>query len=462
MPWRHAPISAAVRCGCLMSSAFAGLLLLTAPIAAEDRAKNAESGRPNIVVILADDLGYGDIGCYGGWIKTPHLDALAEAGVRFTDFHSSGTVCSPTRAGLMTGQYQQRVGIPGVVTAKGHRDKGLSPDHLTFAKLIQQAGYATAVFGKWHLGYQPKYNPVHHGFDRFRGYVSGNVDYFSHVDQAGHYDWWDGTRQIEEDGYVTHLITKHSVAFIDEHKNRPFCLYVAHEAPHSPYQGPGDRAERTVGGEFEIQGARADKKQAYREMVEELDKSVGDVIAALRRHNLERRTFVFFFSDNGANRFGSNGALRGFKGSVWEGGHRVPAIASWPGTIPAGKTTDELTISLDLFPTIAALAQTPVPDEHKLDGKNLLPLLKDDQSLGERTLFWRHAGQKAVRQGDWKLVVANERPRARTAAAPALFNLADDIAEEHDLADQEPDRRKRLQSLLDAWEQEIGPDEFGS
>jgi arylsulfatase A-like enzyme len=203
-----------------------------------------EPGRPpNIVLVLADDMGYGDASCYGNEaFRTPCLDALAAKGMRFLDFHSSGPVCSPTRAGLLTGRYQQRAGIPGVIYAdpKQNRHHGLQVEEITFAELLQKAGYATAVCGKWHLGYQKQYNPVHHGFGRFRGYVSGNVDYISHYDRMEIYDWWDGLELVEEEGYSTHLITEHAVRFIEENRRRPFCLYVAHEAPHSPWQGPPD------------------------------------------------------------------------------------------------------------------------------------------------------------------------------------------------------------------------------
>jgi len=203
--------------------------------------------KPNIIIILADDMGYNGTSVYDGWIKTPHMEQLAAEGVKFTDFHSSGAVCSPTRAGLMTGRYQQRAGVPGVINANPQlavHYTGLQTSEITFPKLLNEAGYTSAIFGKWHLGYEKKYNPLHHGFDRFRGYVSGNVDYLSHYDGAGNYDWWDGLEHIEEAGYTTHLINKHSVKFIEENKDRPFCLYVAHEAVHSPFQGPNSQITR--------------------------------------------------------------------------------------------------------------------------------------------------------------------------------------------------------------------------
>ena len=268
--------------------------------------------RPNIVVIMADDLGYGDLSSYDGWIETPALDALAAEGLRLTDFHSSGAVCSPTRAGLLTGRYQQRAGIPNVIYANPdwNRHHGLQPRETTIAERMQAEGYATGIVGKWHLGYRVETNPLRHGFDVFRGYVSGNVDYFSHVDGFGNHDWWDGETNREEPGYVTHLINEHAVAFIEEQAatDAPFFLYVAHEAPHFPYQGPDDAAFRVVGERIPETREPEQVRRAYREMVEEMDTGIGAILDTLRRLGLAERTFVFFLSDNGATPAGSNGA----------------------------------------------------------------------------------------------------------------------------------------------------------
>ena len=415
---------------------------------------HAQSRRtqPNLVVILADDLGYGDLACYGNdHVRTPNIDALAAGGMRFTDFHASGPVCSPTRAGLMTGRYQQRCGITDVIFAAGPRDNGLAPEEVTFASQLKQAGYRTAIFGKWHLGYLPRFNPDKHGFDEFRGYVSGNVDYFSHVDQAGYADWWHNSKLEPEEGYTTELVTKHGVRFIEENKDRPFCLYLAHEAVHAPYQGPHDRPERTVNGKVTPQGSRKDVPNAYREMTEAMDEGIGKVMATLKRLGLERDTFVFFFSDNGATARGSNGVLRGFKGSLWEGGHREPAIAYWPGTIAPGQVTKELTISLDVFPTLVSLGKARLPNR-KLDGVNLTPLWTRHASLGERMLFWGHGKQRAVRQGRWKLV---QNAVGAGSSKPMLFDLDTDLSEKHDVAESQPDRVKTLTAALAAWDEEM-------
>ncbi|MCP4640570.1 MAG: sulfatase-like hydrolase/transferase [bacterium] len=407
--------------------------------------------KPNIVLIMADDLGYGDLGCYGNdRIRTPHIDALAASGVRFTDFHSNGPVCSPTRAALLTGRYQQRCGLEGVVTAKNHRHTGMALEETTFAESLKQAGYATGLFGKWHLGYDVAFNPIHQGFDEFRGYVSGNVDYHSHVDQVGYEDWWNGRELAPEAGYSTDLISAHGVDFIERHGDEPFCLYLAHEAPHYPYQGRQDKADRTAGKPRPVHEGRQDRTGAYREMIEAMDEGVGRIAAALGRLNLLERTFVFFCSDNGAGKEGSNAPLRGSKGSLWEGGHRVPAIASWPGTIPSGHTVDDAAMTMDLFPTFTDVAGAPTPEG--LDGMSLLPLLRDGHGLPERTLLWRFRGMKAARRGSLKLVV---EPGPGGSPQTHLYDLDADLAEQEDLSTRLPEQVTSLSEELADWEADV-------
>lgn len=403
--------------------------------------------QPNFIIILADDMGYGDSSCYEGWIDTPWMEQLASEGLRFTDFHSSGAVCSPTRAGLLTGRYQQRAGIPGVINADpAHPDHvlGLSTDEITFAKQLKQVGYTSAIFGKWHLGYSRDFNPLHHGFNRFRGYVSGNIDYISHYDRMGTYDWWDGLEHIEEDGYSTHLITQHSVEFIKQHGDQPFCLYVAHEAVHTPLQGPGDLPQR---GPQKVNGAgrERDGRETYAQMMTEMDRGIGDILDAIHDAGIAENTMLFFFSDNGAAGCGSNAPLRGGKGSVWEGGHREPAIAWWPGQIHPGTVTDQLCISLDLMPTMLRLADATIPPGHQLDGQDLTSLLLDRQTLGSRQLFWNG---KAMRDDQWKLVIDGQTPR--------LYNLAEDIGETKDLSQKHPARVQHMLAAIEAWKVDVG------
>ena len=426
------------------------LLVLTSVARASDPGE-----KPNFVIILADDMGYGDASCYGGSdYRTPHLDALAASGMRFTDFHSNGAVCSPTRTALLTGRYQQRAGIEGVVFAdpKQNRHHGLHTSEPTFAKILHTAGYATGCFGKWHVGYEKKYNPTHHGFDRFRGYVSGNIDYHSHHDRMGVHDWWHDRNLVREKGYSTHLITRHAIDFIEASKDRPFCAYIAHEAPHTPFQGPRDPAFRVEGKVVSEKRDATWKKRAYREMMVEMDRGVGDVVATLERLDLDRRTLVFFFSDNGATRFGSNGKLRGNKGSLWEGGHRVPAIASWPGRIAAGSTCDELAIGMDLLPTMAELAGTKLPAEHVFDGRSIVPLLDGAKLTSPRRLFWRTGKQQAMRDGRWKIVVNGKGQKGQQAA---LFDLRKDIRENRDVSSAQAERVRSMLRALAEWRDDV-------
>lgn len=424
----------------------------------------AAAPRPNFIIILADDMGYADASCYGNdRYQTPHLDALAKEGMRFTDFHSNGPVCSPTRAALLTGRYQQRSGVDEVVyadPARGARDNhGLRPEEITFAEPLQAAGYRTGIFGKWHLGYAKQFNPRHQGFDEFHGYVSGNVDFHSHIDQADFFDWWQGLELKDEPGYTTHLITKHAVRFIEQNRDHPFCLYVPHEAPHSPYQGPNDPPVRGPNAKPPVRGD--DIARAYREMVQEMDKGVGEIVAKVKELGLDQKTLIFFFSDNGGTPNGNNGPLNGFKGSVWEGGHRVPAIAWWPGKIKPGSETAQTAIGMDLMPTMLDLAGAKLPAGHKLDGVSLRPVLLEDKRLPERTLFWDYTGKQAARQGDWKLVVNQTEPRGKAkgkaggSAEPALFNLSSDLGEKDDLAAKHPDRVQSMLKALKTWQAEV-------
>ncbi len=405
---------------------------------------------PNIILIMADDLGYGDLGCYGNTnIKTPNLDKMASEGLRFMDYHSNGAVCSPTRAALLTGRYQQRSGIEGVVYAKGEtRQTGLDIKEVTFADFMKSAGYATGIVGKWHLGYNVDFNPIYQGFDFFRGYVSGNIDYHSHLDGVGIPDWWHDLEKTEEEGYVTDLITKYAISFIEENKSKPFCLYVSHESPHYPFQGRNDEPERLLNGEFKPTGTAEQKKIAYKEMIEVMDEGVGDIFTTLKKLGLKENTFVFFCSDNGGIReIGSNGNLRGNKGKLWEGGHRVPAIAWWPRYIEPGKTTDAQVMSMDVFPTFINLSKVVPKYDFQLDGMDFTRLLIENKPSEKRSLFWKYRNQKVVRNGKWKLLVDKNDTY--------LYNLEEDISEQNDLSSTENTITNQLKSELENWEQDV-------
>lgn len=409
--------------------------------------------KPNIIIIMADDLGYGDLSCFGStFINTPNLDNMALEGMKFTDFHANGPVCSPTRAALLTGKYQQRVGIDGVVTAKHHRDKGLATSEKTFAESIKEAGYVTGMFGKWHVGYQKEFNPINQGFDEYIGYVAGNVDYHSHIDQAGYEDWWHGDTIKNEKGYSTDLITKHSIDFIKRHKDEPFLLYVPHEAPHGPYQGRNSKAERTIGwkdGAKQKNNMSDEELQAlYKEMVEVMDEGIGEIMATLKELNLDKNTFVFFCSDNGASRkIGSNGGLKGYKSNLWEGGHRVSAIAWYPGKIAPGQVNDQTILTMDLYPTIMDLVGAKIPEG--LDGISVKDNIIEGMDLPKRDVFWGYVGRKAIRTGDWKLILR------KNDAEPLLFNLKDDIGENNNVASQHPEMVATMLKKLEVWSKDV-------
>ena len=442
------------------------LALMGGRPAAAQPAQSRGDAPPNVVVIMADDLGYGDVSAFrDGWIETPHLERLARQGMRLTDFHAGGPVCSPTRASLLTGRYQQRAGLPGVIYASRQRNRhhGLQPEAFTFAELAKEAGYATGIFGKWHLGYRKKFNPVHHGFDAFRGYVSGNVDYLSHIDGIGVHDWWDGTEKIHEEGYTTHLVTEHAVRFIETHRDEPFCLYVAHEAPHWPYQGPRDAVIRQAGGPKMRTPPRQTGdvdlvRDRYRTMVRVMDEGIGQIVETLRRLDLAEETLVLFFSDNGPKKpYGSAGGLRGWKGSLFEGGHRVPAVAWWPSRIAAGSRSDELMITLDVLPTIAELVGQAPPEGLTIDGMSVVPALLENEELRRPPLFWAWRGQQAMRDGSWKLVqdaLEANSDEERTQGT-RLYNLAKDPGETRDVSEVHPERVARMKAAIQAWHEKV-------
>ncbi len=439
------------------------LLLLSASLVkAEDR--------PNFVIIMVDDMGYAGVSCFGNpYFKTPEIDRLAAEGMRLTDFHSSGTVCSPTRAGLLTGRYQQRAGIEAVIHPRRdhpeHR-KGLQKTEVTFAEILHSAGYATALMGKWHQGYvhnSKDYHPQNHGFDEFIGYHSGNIDFVSHVGDHNEHDWWHGRTETKEQGYVTDLINQHALDFIDRNKEQSFCLYIPHLAIHNPVQVRGDPVRRSEeGGWNRWKPADEDERiEKYRGMTLPIDEGVGQIREKLISLGLDRRTLVLFFSDNGAAAYdfpSGSPEFRGNKGSVYEGGHKVPFIAWWPGKIEAGSECDAPAITLDIMPTLLSLAGLEHPAGRPLDGVDLSQVLLKQQPLPERPLYWASLGNggnraEAMRDGPWKLVV--QHPQASKGSFEneqvELYRLDQDPSETTDLAAKQPDRAAAMLMRLKAW-----------
>ena len=406
---------------------------------------NDHNDKPNIILIVADDLGYGDLSIFGNKnILTPNIDKLGEEGVVYTDFHSNGSVCSPTRAALLTGKYQQRVGVSGVITAKNHRDKGLSTDEITFANIAKESGYKTGIFGKWHLGYDPKYNPINQGFDEFIGFVSGNVDYHSHIDQEGYKDWWFDNKLNEEFGYSTDLISKHSIDFIKKNKDENFLLYIAHESPHYPFQGRNSQKVREVGKDF-IRGLPDNKDEIYKEMVEVMDEGVGEVIDLLYELNIDKKTIIFFFSDNGGTRNGNNGLFKGFKGSLYEGGHRVASMVWSPSIIKKG-FRNETFLTMDILPTISDFIGGSI--NHPLDGVSMKNNLLFNEKIIERLLFWEYNSNYAVRKNNWKLLIKKDNSKE-------LYDLSSDISEEENVYKLYPELVKELTNEIDNWKNNL-------
>jgi arylsulfatase A-like enzyme len=427
--------------------------VVAAAILSASQTAGAQTAPPNIVLIVTDDVGYGDIGSYGAPdVKTPNLDRLAREGARFTDFYAAPT-CSPTRASLISGRYYQRVRIERPLPNSGQAgDQGLRPTGRSLPALLKGAGYATGLIGKWHLGYKPELSPNAHGFDYFYGFKSGLIDYYQHTSGDGAHDFFENDSPAHPVGYSTDLFTERAVRFIDEHASRPFFLEVAYNAAHWPFQVPDHPSVAPNNARFvqpmdEGTSTRAD----YTAILERADQGIGRILATLAARGLDRNTLVVFMNDNGGEWLSRNAPLFHRKDSVWEGGIRVPAIMRWPGRIPAGRTTPQVGIVMDVTATLLAAAGVAVPAEARPDGINLLPILEGKAPPIERTLFFRNSvggrTQRAVRRGNWKLLV--DGPNT------FVFDLSKDIGERADLASSRSDIARALRPLLTAWEKDV-------
>ena len=401
---------------------------------------------------MTDDMGYADLGSYGAPdIRTPNIDGLARDGVKLTDFYANAMSCTPTRAGLISGRYQQRYGLDYPLPAPELRgsERGLPVLTHSLPRLLKGAGYSTALVGKWHLGYKPEFSPRAHGFDYFFGQKSGAIDYYTHaIVGSGRPDLWENDALSPRDGYMTDLITAKSVEFIERSAFQPFFVDVAFNAPHGPFQRPDSDGKKPLPGS----ASRAD----YVAMIERMDRGVGEILQALRARGLEQNTLVIFTNDNGGVSLSHNAPLFQRKFSAWEGGIRVPALMRWPVRIPRGSVSSQVGITMDLTASILAASGASIPRDARLEGINLLPILEKKAPEVERTLFWRTGGpvpanmnQKAVRSGDWKLLVDGNTSRS------FLFNLRTDIGERHDQLARREDIARRLQRLLDEWEHDV-------
>jgi arylsulfatase A len=432
----------------------AAMVLATATMPAQ--VVPPKSTPPSVVLIITDDVGYGDLSSYGAPdIRTPHIDRLAKEGVRFTDFYANGAVCSPTRAALISGRYQHRVGIEQVLSvAPADIKRGLPVTGHSLPQLLKNNGYATALMGKWHLGYLPVVGPNAHGFDYFFGFLSGAVNYFSHMRGDGEPDLFENTTPVTAPGYLTDILTERAIEFIDRNARRPFFLEVAYNAAHWPFQSPHHQAEAFPKGR-PLNQTPADPTTAtrkdYAEILERADAGVGRILDTLERHGLTRNTLVIFTNDNGGEWLSRNAPLFHRKATLWEGGIRVPAIVRWPEQLPRGVTVAQVGITMDLTATILAATRSPIPEGARLDGVDLLPFMQAGSRPQERTLFWRFLAparqQRAVRHGNWKLLM--------DGGALLLFDLSKDIGERNDLAAVRSDIVADLRQRYLAWEKEV-------
>jgi arylsulfatase A-like enzyme len=417
---------------------------------------------PNVLVILVDDLGYGDLGIHGlKECPTPHIDSLAKDGARFTSGYVTCPYCSPTRAALLTGRYQTRFGheFNPATLKNGGKGQGMPVGEKTLADRLKAEGYRTAIVGKWHQGEEEKFHPLNRGFDEFFGFRTGAHSFFA-GDDPNYGPIERGRERVELKGYLTDVLADEAAAFIDRNKAKPWFLYLAFNAVHTPMHAPEADVKK-----FEAE--RDPTRRTYLAMLKKLDDGVGRVLAKLKELKLEKDTIVFFLSDNGGptTKFSPNGSrngpLRGSKGDTWEGGIRVPFLVRWPAKIPAGTVYEAPVSSLDIAATALVAAGIEPKPEWKLDGVDLSWFLALREPrftvLPHEYLYWRFGPQMAVRGGDWKLVKATQSADAHyadTPAKPMLFNLKDDPGEKTDLAAKFPDKVKELQAAWDKWDKE--------
>ena len=417
--------------------------------------------RPNILFILADDLGYGDLSCYGRPdYRTPNIDRLATEGVRFVNSYSAAPVCTPTRCAFITGRYPARtqVGLEEPLnerSALGQRALtiGLPPDHPTIASLLKHNGYDTALIGKWHLGYLPNFGPIQSGFDEFYGIMSGAVDFFTHKDMTGNLDFYEGKVPVERVGYVTNILTQRAVEYISRRQkgksDRPFYLSLHYTAPHWPWEGPNDQnVSRSLGLGYDAFVSGGSLK-TYAAMMKSLDDGIGEVLRTLTSSGLARNTLVIFTSDNGGERFSYNWPFTGQKFGLWEGGIRVPAIVRWPGMVKPGRVSKQASITMDWTATILAATQTKPDVAYPLDGIDLLPLIADSRPVSPRTFFWRNSNQSAVLKDHWKYLNDGSREY--------LFDLSVDQREQADFRERKPQVFEQLKNQFKEWESTVLP-----
>ena len=408
----------------------------------------AQAPRPNIIYIMADDLGYGDLSSYGRKdYTTPNLDKLASQGVKFMNAYAGAPMCTPTRASFMTGRYPARTPV-GLFEPLVPKDSlhGLSNEYTSIASLLKNAGYTTHLIGKWHLGFLPAMSPTQNGFDEFFGFHSGATDYVSHNNPTGQPDLYENEKPVTKEGYMTELLMEKTIAILRRPHTKPFFISLMFSAPHWPWQGPGDKPY-PLGREKWEQGGSTEK---YAAMVKSIDDAVGNILNVLEEEKLSRNTVIIFTSDNGGEKFSNMGIYQKAKFHLWEGGIRTPAIIWWPGKIPANTVTQQVAITMDWTATILALAKAKPDKKFPLDGIDLMPVCTARQKPIKRTLYWRVSQrnqQKAIRDGEWKYL--------KDEQGEYLFNLEKDPDEKSDLREKEKVIFSRLKQKYSDWEKTV-------
>lgn len=435
--------------------ALAGSATALSVLAPEGARAAARRAQPNILFILADDLGYADLSCYGRRdIATPHIDRLATEGVRFTQAYANSSVCSATRAALITGRYQYRLRVGLEEPLREIPGIGMPPAHPTLPSLLRAAGYRTALVGKWHLWKLPQFGPLQSGYETFYGFRSGAVDYYLHTSPLDEKDLWDGDTLIEQQGYATDLVGDRAVSLVEKYVrgNAPFFMSVHFTAPHWPWEAPGDDSEskRLAGnGLFHFDGGTM---AVYKQMVERMDQQVGRILGALKRGGAAKDTIVIFTSDNGGERFSDTWPFSGRKTELLEGGVRVPALLRWPGRVAMGRVSEQVIMTMDWMPTLLAAAGTGADPAYPPDGMSLLGNLTQGAADVPRKLFWRFKSnaQRSARDGNFKLLKIQQNT--------FLFNVADDPQEKANLKDRHRDVYERMTREWDAWNQTMLPE----
>jgi arylsulfatase A-like enzyme len=411
--------------------------------------------QPNIVFIMADDLGYADLSCYGRReYTTPNIDRIAASGVRFTQAYANSAVCSATRLALITGRYQYRLKLGLEEPLAGKRDVGLPPEHPTLPSLLRGAGYATDLVGKWHLGQPPLFGPTLSGYDRFWGIRGGALDYYTNLNARGEHDLWDGDVAVHDNGYLTDVLGNRAVEVVNAHAGagRPFLLSLHFNAPHWPWEAPGDRAEaeRLRGGT--LRHYDGGTQRTYGRMVQAMDLQIGRVLQALEANGVAGNTIVIFTSDNGGERFSDTWPFTGVKTELLEGGLRIPAVICWPDRIQAGVVSDQVTVTMDWLPTLLEAAGTAPHADYPTDGISVLPMLTGMAAPVVRRLFWRYKSnaQRAVRDGDLKYLMILENS--------FLFDVVADPRERGNLRERRPEEFDRLVAAWAAWNETMLPE----